>query len=150
MLNIRARIRKNLEGRPPAKLCCSASNIHRASVEPELLFQAFHTTKTSGTGLGLAIVRRRLSLQGGTVLLKPRDGGGAVARDVPLAFCPILTQGHGGQNDYPAPEDAHELAEASGGHRVVVTAQAGWTLMVNPEDEAPATAQPAQLVRVTV
>jgi PAS domain S-box-containing protein len=49
-------------------------------VDPELLFQAFHTTKTSGTGLGLAIVRRLLSLQGGTVLLKPRDGGGTIAR----------------------------------------------------------------------
>jgi two-component system CheB/CheR fusion protein len=48
--------------------------------DPEALFQAFHTTKTSGTGLGLAIVRRLLSLQGGTVVLQPRDGGGAIAR----------------------------------------------------------------------
>jgi signal transduction histidine kinase len=49
-------------------------------VDPEQLFQAFHTTKKSGTGLGLAIVRRLVSLQGGTVVLLPRDGGGAIAR----------------------------------------------------------------------
>ena len=48
--------------------------------DPEQLFEAFHTTKKSGTGLGLAIVRRLVSLQGGTVALIPRDGGGAVAR----------------------------------------------------------------------
>ncbi len=48
--------------------------------EPEQLFEAFHTTKKSGTGLGLAIVRRLMSLQGGTVTLLPRAGGGAVAR----------------------------------------------------------------------
>jgi PAS domain S-box-containing protein len=55
--------------------------------DPEQLFQAFHTTKTSGTGLGLAIVRRLLSLQGGTVALKPREGGGAIARvTLPLGF----------------------------------------------------------------
>jgi PAS domain S-box-containing protein len=51
-----------------------------ANADPEQLFQAFHTTKPGGTGLGLAIVRRLLSLQGGTVVLRPRDGGGAVAR----------------------------------------------------------------------
>jgi PAS domain S-box-containing protein len=49
-------------------------------VDPERLFQAFHTTKKSGTGLGLAIVRRLVSLQAGTVVLLPRDGGGAIAR----------------------------------------------------------------------
>jgi signal transduction histidine kinase len=48
--------------------------------DPEQLFQAFHTTKKSGTGLGLAIVRRLVSLQGGTVVLLAREGGGAVAR----------------------------------------------------------------------
>ena len=48
--------------------------------DPERLFTAFHTTKTSGTGLGLAIVRRLVSLQGGTVTLQHRQGGGAVAR----------------------------------------------------------------------
>jgi two-component system sensor histidine kinase HydH len=47
---------------------------------PERLFEAFHTTKKSGTGLGLAIVRRLVMLQGGSVTLLPRDGGGAVAR----------------------------------------------------------------------
>ncbi len=49
------------------------------SADPERLFEAFHTTKTSGTGLGLAIVRRLLSLQGGTVTLVAREGGGTVA-----------------------------------------------------------------------
>jgi signal transduction histidine kinase len=49
-------------------------------VDPEQLFQAFHTTKKSGTGLGLAIVRRLVTLQGGSVTLESRDGGGAVAR----------------------------------------------------------------------
>ena len=54
--------------------------------DAEQLFQAFHTTKPSGTGLGLAIVRRLLSLQNGSVLLRPRDGGGAIARvTIPLA-----------------------------------------------------------------
>lgn len=48
--------------------------------DPERLFEAFHTTKKSGTGLGLAIVRRLLSLQGGTVTLLRRDGGGAITR----------------------------------------------------------------------
>ena len=49
-------------------------------VDPERLFEAFHTTKKSGTGLGLAIVRRLVGLQGGTVTLLPRDGGGAIVR----------------------------------------------------------------------
>ena len=48
--------------------------------DPERLFEAFHTTKKSGTGLGLAIVRRLVTLQGGSVRLMTRDGGGAVAR----------------------------------------------------------------------
>ena len=47
--------------------------------DPERLFQAFHTTKKSGTGLGLAIMRRLVTLQGGTVGLMPREGGGAIA-----------------------------------------------------------------------
>ena len=50
------------------------------STDPEQLFQTFHTTKKSGTGLGLAIVRRLISLQGGTVVLLPREDGGAIAR----------------------------------------------------------------------
>jgi PAS domain S-box-containing protein len=51
-----------------------------AGQDPERLFEAFHTTKKSGTGLGLAIVRRLLTLQGGTIDLVPREGGGAIAR----------------------------------------------------------------------
>jgi two-component system CheB/CheR fusion protein len=54
--------------------------------DPEQLFAAFHTTKSSGTGLGLAIVRRFLGLQGGTIVLKPRAGGGVSARvTIPVA-----------------------------------------------------------------
>jgi PAS domain S-box-containing protein len=54
--------------------------------DPEQLFEAFHTTKKSGTGLGLAIVRRLISLQGGTITLLAREGGGAIARvTVPAA-----------------------------------------------------------------
>ena len=49
-------------------------------VDPERLFEAFHTTKKSGTGLGLAIVRRLVTLQGGTIELLSREGGGAIAR----------------------------------------------------------------------
>ena len=48
----------------------------------ERVFEAFHTTKKSGTGLGLAIVRRLAMLQGGTIELQPRPGGGIVARIV--------------------------------------------------------------------
>jgi signal transduction histidine kinase len=50
------------------------------TADPEQLFEAFHTTKKSGTGLGLAIVRRLVSLQGGSVALMAREGGGAIAR----------------------------------------------------------------------
>ena len=48
--------------------------------DTERVFEAFHTTKKSGTGLGLAIVRRLAVLQGGTIQLRSREGGGAVAR----------------------------------------------------------------------
>jgi PAS domain S-box-containing protein len=44
------------------------------------IFEPFFTTKTGGTGLGLAIVKRLVDLQGGTVALWDRDGGGACAR----------------------------------------------------------------------
>jgi signal transduction histidine kinase len=44
------------------------------------IFEPFFTTKTSGTGLGLAIVKRLIDLQGGTVWLADRAGGGARAQ----------------------------------------------------------------------
>ena len=46
----------------------------------ERIFEPFFTTKHGGTGLGLAIVKRLVDLQGGTVTLSDRDGGGACAR----------------------------------------------------------------------
>jgi two-component system CheB/CheR fusion protein len=60
-------------------------------VDPERLFEAFRTTKKSGTGLGLAIVRRLISLQGGTIELLSREGGGAIARvTIPLESSGVL------------------------------------------------------------
>jgi PAS domain S-box-containing protein len=43
------------------------------------IFEPFFTTKHGGTGLGLAIVKRLVDLQGGSVTLDDRDGGGACA-----------------------------------------------------------------------
>jgi PAS domain S-box-containing protein len=43
------------------------------------IFEPFFTTKHGGTGLGLAIVKRLADLQGGTVTLDDRRGGGACA-----------------------------------------------------------------------
>lgn len=63
--------------------CCRVEIADRGTgfgdTDPERLFEAFHTTKKSGTGLGLAIVRRLISLQGGSVTLARRNGGGSVA-----------------------------------------------------------------------
>jgi PAS domain S-box-containing protein len=46
----------------------------------EQLFQPFITTKPAGTGLGLAIARRLTHLQGGSLTLEDRSGGGTIAR----------------------------------------------------------------------
>jgi signal transduction histidine kinase len=43
------------------------------------IFEPFFTTRHGGTGLGLAIVKRLVDLQGGTVSLADREGGGARA-----------------------------------------------------------------------
>jgi signal transduction histidine kinase len=51
-------------------------------IAPDLrdrVFEPFVTTKSGGTGLGLAIVKRLVEMQGGSVDLRPRDGGGTVA-----------------------------------------------------------------------
>jgi two-component system CheB/CheR fusion protein len=45
----------------------------------EHLFEPFITTRTGGTGLGLAIAHRLTELQGGSLTLDDRDGGGTVA-----------------------------------------------------------------------
>jgi two-component system CheB/CheR fusion protein len=46
----------------------------------EHLFEPFITTRAGGTGLGLAIARRLTQVQGGTLTLEDRPGGGTVAR----------------------------------------------------------------------
>jgi signal transduction histidine kinase len=43
------------------------------------VFEPFFTTKHGGTGLGLAIVKRLADLQGGSVSLEDREGGGTSA-----------------------------------------------------------------------
>jgi PAS domain S-box-containing protein len=50
------------------------------------VFEPFFTTKRGGTGLGLAIVKRLMELQGGSVALSDREGGGTKAAiTLPLA-----------------------------------------------------------------
>ena len=52
----------------------------------EHLFQPFITTRAGGTGLGLAIAHRLTELQGGSLTLEDREGGGTAARvRLPLA-----------------------------------------------------------------
>ena len=87
-------------------------------VDPELLFQAFHTTKTSGTGLGLAIVRRLLSLQGGTVAVETaRRRRRYRPRDASARVCRILTQEHGGENHHPEQERRPTFPRVTRGRR---------------------------------
>ena len=45
--------------------------------DPELLFEAFHTTKRTGTGLGLTIARRICESYGGKLNAESRKDGGA-------------------------------------------------------------------------
>lgn len=50
----------------------------------ERVFEPFFTTKPAGTGLGLPVVKRLMELQGGSVRLLDRQGGGtAVALTLP-------------------------------------------------------------------
>ena len=45
----------------------------------ERVFEPFFTTRAAGTGLGLAIVKRLMDVQGGTIALSDRPGGGTIA-----------------------------------------------------------------------
>jgi PAS domain S-box-containing protein len=46
----------------------------------EHLFEPFYTTRPGGTGLGLPIARRLAQMQGGSLTLDDRPGGGTIAR----------------------------------------------------------------------
>jgi PAS domain S-box-containing protein len=52
-----------------------------AEVAPQI-FTPFFSTKERGTGLGLSIAKRIIDLHGGTVDLRPRPDGGAIAEIV--------------------------------------------------------------------
>jgi len=47
--------------------------------DPEELFQPYVTTRADGTGLGLTIARTLAEANDGTVILRPREGGGCEA-----------------------------------------------------------------------
>jgi two-component system CheB/CheR fusion protein len=69
---------------------CAVSILDRGPGLPaevrEHLFEPFKTTRPGGTGLGLPIARRLTSLQGGTLSIDDRPGGGTVATvTLPLA-----------------------------------------------------------------
>lgn len=53
----------------------------------ERVFEPFYTTKPGGTGLGLPVVRRLLALQGGSLRLMDRKGGGTAA-EITLSCAP--------------------------------------------------------------
>jgi two-component system CheB/CheR fusion protein len=72
---------------------CRISVLDRGPGIPDLdlerVFEPFYTTKKGGTGLGLAIVHRLVGLQNGTIVLRPREGGGLrVDLSFPLARRP--------------------------------------------------------------
>lgn len=48
-------------------------------MKKERLFDPFFTTKTDGSGIGLAVSRRFMQAAGGSIELRPREGGGTEA-----------------------------------------------------------------------
>jgi PAS domain S-box-containing protein len=60
------------------------------------MFQPFITTRAGGTGLGLAIARRLSQVQGATLSLDDRQGGGTVAR---LAFAGADARGEASRSE---------------------------------------------------
>jgi len=59
------------------------------------LFDPFFTTKSRGTGIGLSVCKRFVEAAGGTISLRPREGGGCVARVV-LPACGTAAPGSAG------------------------------------------------------
>jgi two-component system sensor histidine kinase HydH len=57
-------------------------------VDVELLFDPFFTTKRKGSGIGLSISRRFVEAAGGKLLIKNREGGGAVVRVILPEYAP--------------------------------------------------------------
>jgi signal transduction histidine kinase len=66
----------------------------------ERVFEPFYTTKREGTGLGLPVVKRLMELQGGSVRLTDRQGGGTIAEITLAARPPAATQ-HDNSADPP-------------------------------------------------
>ena len=70
---------------------CTITVLDRGpGIPPEVrarVFEPFYTTKPGGTGLGLPVVRRLLALQGGSLRLMDREGGGTAA-EITLSCAP--------------------------------------------------------------
>jgi len=54
----------------------------------ETVFAPFFTTKERGTGLGLAVARAAVAAHGGTLALRPCDGGATFVLTLPQALVP--------------------------------------------------------------
>jgi PAS domain S-box-containing protein len=77
-----------VESSPGNGVCRIEVRDHGPGIPDEIrdrIFEPFFTTKSSGTGLGLPIVKRLMEVQGGSVHLRPRPGGGTIVElELPL------------------------------------------------------------------